>query len=291
MTQSQDCGCNLPKEHCCECKEIHKGKNHCLDCHITFAASEYHCCRCKKAWKKSATTHCKQCCSEYHEALEHCCKCKMTWNDSTLSHCCRCKMTYKSATQLHCMTCCAFFGRGMAHCCKCKKSWDPTSQTIPHTCESCECCGKSWDTETQSHCHKCCSNYLTKYGHRCNPKKVRSAESSGGWESFFRQDGSPPKKDSKKDPKRDQQKPKKPKPEEKTVPSGLRDSISILLVVIGLPTEHASLDLIKIRSAYRTKALLLHPDKNPDNIASATEAFKELQNAFEKLVHILEMPV
>jgi curved DNA-binding protein CbpA len=58
-----------------------------------------------------------------------------------------------------------------------------------------------------------------------------------------------------------------------------------------LPTEHASLDLIKIRSAYRKKALLLHPDKNPDNIASATEAFKKLQNAFEKLVHILKRSI
>ncbi len=40
----------------------------------------------------------------------------------------------------------------------------------------------------------------------------------------------------------------------------------------------------EIKVAYRKKAVTFHPDKNPDNVAYATEKFKEVQSAYDTLI-------
>lgn len=45
--------------------------------------------------------------------------------------------------------------------------------------------------------------------------------------------------------------------------------------------QEASAD--ELKRAYRQKALLLHPDKNPHRVAEATAEFAEVQRAYEVL--------
>lgn len=40
---------------------------------------------------------------------------------------------------------------------------------------------------------------------------------------------------------------------------------------------------VELKKAYRKKALLLHPDKNPDDIEHTTRLFNEVRVAYETL--------
>ena len=51
--------------------------------------------------------------------------------------------------------------------------------------------------------------------------------------------------------------------------------------VLGLERALGKIDKIGLKKAYRSKSLLLHPDKNPS--PEATAAFKLIQDAYERL--------
>ncbi|VUC20699.1 unnamed protein product [Clonostachys rosea] len=56
-----------------------------------------------------------------------------------------------------------------------------------------------------------------------------------------------------------------------------------LLAIDKHATDEEALTLTRIKKAYRRKALELHPDRNLDNVAVATQKFAEVQSAYEVL--------
>ncbi|CAH0037057.1 unnamed protein product [Clonostachys solani] len=56
-----------------------------------------------------------------------------------------------------------------------------------------------------------------------------------------------------------------------------------LLAIDKHATDEEALTLTRIKKAYRRKALELHPDRNLDNVAIATQKFAEVQSAYEVL--------
>jgi DnaJ-class molecular chaperone len=51
--------------------------------------------------------------------------------------------------------------------------------------------------------------------------------------------------------------------------------------ILGVTANASSAD---VKQAYRKQCLRWHPDKNPHNIAEATEKFKQIQAAYETLL-------